>query len=117
MSEYLVIIEREGEAWGAYCPDLPGVGVAGESREEVERLIRGSDDFNHRQLALLSDAIRNPERTYDFRTHAARHNITHETARTDLAALMKKGLLIRRKQGQRFLFNPAADLATKLTRD
>jgi predicted RNase H-like HicB family nuclease len=26
MSEYLVVIEHEGESWGAYCPDLPGVG-------------------------------------------------------------------------------------------
>jgi predicted RNase H-like HicB family nuclease len=39
-SEYLVVIEQEGDSWGAYCPDLPGVGVVGESREEVERLIR-----------------------------------------------------------------------------
>jgi predicted RNase H-like HicB family nuclease len=29
MSEYLVVIENEGDSWGAYCPDLPGVGVAG----------------------------------------------------------------------------------------
>jgi predicted RNase H-like HicB family nuclease len=25
---------------GAYCPDLPGLGVVGETREEVDRLIR-----------------------------------------------------------------------------
>jgi predicted RNase H-like HicB family nuclease len=40
MSEYLVVIEHEGESWGAYCPDLPGVGVVGDSQEEVEKLIR-----------------------------------------------------------------------------
>jgi predicted RNase H-like HicB family nuclease len=40
MSEYLVVIEREGDSWGAYCPDLPGVGVVGDSRAEVEELIR-----------------------------------------------------------------------------
>jgi len=28
MSEYLVVIEHENESWGAYCPDLPGVGVS-----------------------------------------------------------------------------------------
>ena len=81
---------------------------------EVERLIRGSDDFNHRQLAVLSDAIRNPERTYTFQVHAATHNVTHETARTDLSQLTAKGLLVRRKQGHRYLFNPAADLSEKL---
>ena len=40
MSEYLVVIEHEGESWGAYCPDVPGVGVVGDSREDVEKLIR-----------------------------------------------------------------------------
>lgn len=40
MSEYLVVIEHEGDSWGAYCPDLPGLGVVGDSREEVEQLIR-----------------------------------------------------------------------------
>jgi len=39
MSDYLVVIEQEGDSWGAFCPDLPGVGVTGDSREEVERLI------------------------------------------------------------------------------
>lgn len=32
MSEYLVVIENEGSSWGAYCPDLSGLGVVGESR-------------------------------------------------------------------------------------
>jgi len=38
MSRYLLVIEREGSAWGAYAPDLPGLGVAADTREEVERL-------------------------------------------------------------------------------
>jgi predicted RNase H-like HicB family nuclease len=46
MSEYLVIIEHEGDSWGAYCPDLPGVGVVGDTREEVEELIRGAISFH-----------------------------------------------------------------------
>lgn len=40
MSQYLIVIEREGDAWGAYAPDLPGLGVAASSREEVETLAR-----------------------------------------------------------------------------
>ncbi len=35
MCAYLVVIEREGRGWGAYCPDLPGVGVIGETRADV----------------------------------------------------------------------------------
>lgn len=46
MSEYLVVIEREEDSWGAYCPDLPGLGVVGDSRDEVERLIREAIPFH-----------------------------------------------------------------------
>lgn len=40
MSEYLIVIEQDGDAWGAYAPDLPGLGVAASSQVEVERLVR-----------------------------------------------------------------------------
>jgi predicted RNA binding protein YcfA (HicA-like mRNA interferase family)/predicted RNase H-like HicB family nuclease len=60
MSEYLAVIEREGDAWGAYCPDLPGVGVAGETREEVERLIREAVSFHLTALREAGDPIPEP---------------------------------------------------------
>jgi len=42
MHEYLVIYERSADGgWGAYVPDLPGLGVIGETRQEAEELIRG----------------------------------------------------------------------------
>jgi predicted RNase H-like HicB family nuclease len=40
VTEYAVIYERGPTSWGAYCPDLPGLGVAATSREEAEQLIR-----------------------------------------------------------------------------
>lgn len=40
VSEYVVIYEQGPSGWGAYCPDLPGLGVAATSRDEAERLIR-----------------------------------------------------------------------------
>ena len=41
MRDYLVIFEQGKDGgWGAYAPDLPGLGVAAETREEVETLIR-----------------------------------------------------------------------------
>ncbi len=39
--EYTVIFERADDGgWGAYVPDLPGLGVVGETLEEAETLIR-----------------------------------------------------------------------------
>ena len=60
MSEYLVVIEHAGESWGAYCPDLPGVGVAGESQEEVERLIREAIAFHLDGLRQAGEPIPAP---------------------------------------------------------
>jgi len=40
MSDYLVVIDGEGASYSAYVPDLPGCVAAGDSPEEVERLIR-----------------------------------------------------------------------------
>lgn len=60
MSEYLVIIEREGDSWGAYCPDLPGLGVTGDSREEVEGLIREAVVFHIEGLRSAGDPVPEP---------------------------------------------------------
>ena len=41
MYEYTVIFEQGKDGgWGVYAPDLPGLGVAAESREEVASMIR-----------------------------------------------------------------------------
>jgi predicted RNase H-like HicB family nuclease len=60
MSEYLVVIENEGDSWGAYIPDLPGVGVAGDSREEVEQLIREAIELHLEGLREAGDPIPRP---------------------------------------------------------
>lgn len=41
MREYTVVYELADDGgWGAYAPDLPGLGVVGDTREEAEKLIR-----------------------------------------------------------------------------
>lgn len=44
--KYTVIYEKGDSTWGAYVPDLPGVMAAGDSREEVESLIRDAVEFH-----------------------------------------------------------------------
>ncbi len=40
MLEYTVIYERADDGgWGAYVPDLPGLGVVGETLEAAQQLI------------------------------------------------------------------------------
>lgn len=41
MNEYLIIYERaEDGSWGAWVPDIDGVVAAGDTRDEVEALMR-----------------------------------------------------------------------------
>jgi Fic family protein len=81
---------------------------------DVERLLQGADGLNHRQLALLTDAIRNPDGAYTFGSHATSHRVTHETARSDLSGLDERGLLLRRSKGRGYIFEPVPDLAQRL---
>jgi Fic family protein len=81
----------------------------------VERLMQaGSARLNHRQLALLSHAVRNPGFEYTFHSHSSSHGVTHETARNDLVPLLEMGLLERRRTGRQYLFTPSSELAQRL---
>ena len=40
MAKILVIIEKGEHSYGAYSPDVPGCVAVGETREEVEQLMR-----------------------------------------------------------------------------
>ncbi|MBI4612186.1 MAG: type II toxin-antitoxin system HicB family antitoxin [Planctomycetes bacterium] len=43
---YAVVIEKGPHGYGAYVPDLPGCVAAGDTPEEVERLIREAITFH-----------------------------------------------------------------------
>jgi predicted RNase H-like HicB family nuclease len=40
MARILVIIEKGEHSYGAYAPDVPGCVAVGETREEVEHLMK-----------------------------------------------------------------------------
>jgi Fic family protein len=82
--------------------------------QTVERLLKGSAELNHRQLAVLGGALRNPGESHSFAAHATSHGVTHETARTDLTMLAERGLLEKVRMGRRFSFVAPSDLAERL---
>lgn len=51
MSTWSVVYERTPTGWSAYPPGLPGVGVAGATREETERLVAEAITFHLQGLA------------------------------------------------------------------
>lgn len=82
--------------------------------KRTEVLIKRAVEFNHRQIALLSHALRHPDQMYTVKSHASSHKIVHQTARTDLLGLESRGLLIRHKIGKAYYFFPVENLAGKL---
>ena len=63
MTEYVVVIELDGDAWGAYVPDLPGCVAAGGSREEVTRLIATAIPLHVASLRAHGEAVPKPTAT------------------------------------------------------
>jgi predicted RNase H-like HicB family nuclease len=56
--QYLVIIEGDDAmGYGAYVPDLPGCIAAGDTREEVEQLIREAIPFHLEGMAEVGEPI------------------------------------------------------------
>lgn len=51
MSSWDVVYERTDSGWSAYVPALPGVGVAGATRQETELLIAEATAFHLEGLA------------------------------------------------------------------
>jgi predicted RNase H-like HicB family nuclease len=60
VSGYAVIIEQGETGYGAYAPELPGLGVAGDSIEEVERLIREAIPLHIEGLRANGDPVPPP---------------------------------------------------------
>jgi predicted RNase H-like HicB family nuclease len=57
---YAVIIEKGPTSYGAYVPDLPGCVAAGETVQEVERLIREAIPFHVEGLLLQGEPVPEP---------------------------------------------------------
>ena len=63
---YLVVIEKGGNSYGAYVPDLPGCAVVGETREEALKLIREAVDLHVSSLKENGDPLPEPASTTEF---------------------------------------------------
>jgi Fic family protein len=85
-----------------------------ETRELQRSMADLAARFNHRQMAVLERAMKNADAQYTVTSHSGSHNVSAQTARTDLQGLEREGLLIRIKSGRGFAWIPAGDVADKL---
>ena len=66
--KYLVIYEKSATGWGAYAPDLPGLGVAAKTLDEAKDLIREAIDFHVEGMRKHGEVIPVPSATVEYVT-------------------------------------------------
>lgn len=85
---------------------------------EAETLLKPGSrlarQLNHRQRALLLNALKHPDKTFTIGVHQRAHDVVYQTARSDLLQLVKARLLRQHKQGKGYFFVPVPDLSAKL---
>ncbi len=104
----LEVLQRAIDALGEY--------LARKAAEiaSAERGLEGVPGLNHRQVAIVSEALRHPERRFTIAGWRQLKGVSYQTARTDLLGLEAAGLLKRIVIGKRFEFSAADDLSRRL---
>ena len=64
--KYAVIIEKGEKGYGAYVPDLPGCIAAGDTKEEVKKLIHEAIEFHIEGLREDGVQIPQPASSIEF---------------------------------------------------
>ena len=83
----------------------------------MEALLRGeylAELLNHRQIAVLAHMLKHGDFTYSIQSHRRSHNISYQTARTDLLQLADLKLASKRKVRRQLIFRPNPDLENRL---
>ena len=104
----LRVIERSIESLKRYL-----ARKVSEDRK-LQILLHDSPALNHRQRALLSSAIKDPQQPFTIKAHQRRHRVAYQSARTDLLGLEELGLLERAQVGREFVFRAVPDLSKRI---
>ena len=88
-----------------------------EEMRDVQRLLdrlAPAAVLNYRQTALIEHMHKHPGMSYTIESHRRSHNVTYQTARTDLLKLTESGLMQYAKRGRAFIFTQAVDFDERL---
>ena len=64
--KYLVIYEKSANGWGAYAPDLPGLGIVAQTLDEAKDLIREAMEFHLERMREHGDPIPEPNAVTEY---------------------------------------------------
>ncbi len=94
------------------------LGRKAAERRQIETFLRPDSrlgtQLNHRQRALLLNALGESAPAFEISRHRAKHGVAYATARANLLKLVELGLMKKHLSGKRFVFTPVAGLARRL---
>jgi len=85
--------------------------------DEIRRFeaeLQGVGLLNHRQRALIRHAVRHPDKRYTVQEHRRSHNVSYESARSDLLDLVSRNLFMGVREGKKWAFYPQQQLTGRL---
>ncbi len=85
-----------------------------EVREYLAKSNLAAVMFNYRQMAVINHALKHSHSVYTSESHRRSHNVSPQTARTDLLELAKHNLLIQERRGHSFIFYAPSDIKSRL---
>ena len=88
-----------------------------QEMRDVQRLLdrlAPAGVLNYRQIALMQHMHKHPGMSYTIESHRRSHNVTYQTARTDLLKLAELGLMQCGRRGRTFLFTRTGDSDDRL---
>lgn len=88
------------------------------ARHDAEILLKPGSRLarvlNHRQRALLLNALKHPGKAFTIAVHRRAHDVAYDTARSDLLGLVEAKLMRQHRQGKAYVFVARPDLSAKL---
>jgi Fic family protein len=70
--------------------------------------------FNHRQMAIINHGLKHANAVYTTESHRRSHNVSPQTARTDLLELAEHGLLLKHQRGRAYVFIAPGNLKSRI---
>ncbi len=82
--------------------------------KELESHLRVVGRFNHRQAEIIRHALKHLDHRYTIESHQRSHDVTYQTARTDLLGLASNHVLEQSKRGRTLVFTVPRDIEERL---
>ena len=77
-----------------------------ELGSRVDRALDVLGRINHRERAILANAIQDPQSGQRIEAHRRHFGVAYATARKDFIQLTERGFLVRETEGQAFVYKP-----------